>query len=98
MKTIFKTFKEFYETPADEMMYSEDVNEQPSTRYGGAPIASKADHKKMRDFTYHHVQNTQKDHPTIKRMFIKKFGSHNVKHFDKHVSALVDQYDPEAKK
>jgi len=89
MKTIFKTFKEFYETPAEEMMYSEDVNEQ---------IPSKADHKKMRDFTYHHVQNTQKDHPTIKKMFIKKFGSHNVKHFDKHVSALVDQYDPEAKK
>ena len=59
---------------------------------------SRADHKKMRDFTYHHVQNTEKDHPTIKRMFIKKFGSHNVKHFDRHVSALVDQYDPEAKK
>ena len=89
MKTIFKTFKEFYETPAEEMMYSEDVNEQ---------IPSKADHKKMRDFTYHHVQNTQKDHPTIKKMFVKKFGAHNVKHFDKHVSALVDQYDPEAKK
>tara|TARA_R100001480_G_scaffold100675_3_gene104480 strand:+ start:76 stop:345 length:270 start_codon:yes stop_codon:yes gene_type:complete len=89
MKTIFKSFKEFLETPPEEMMYSEDVNEQ---------IPSKADHKKMRDFTYHHVQNTQKDHPTIKRMFIKKFGSHNVKHFDKHVSALVDQYDPEAKK
>ena len=89
MKTIFKTFKEFYETPAEEMMYSEDVNEQ---------IPSKADHKKMRDFTYPHVQNTQKDHPTIKKMFVKKFGAHNVKHFDKHVSALVDQYDPEAKK
>ena len=59
---------------------------------------SRADHKKMRDFTYHHVQNTEKDHPTIKRMFIKKFGAHNVKHFDRHVSALVDQYDPEAKK
>ena len=27
-----------------------------------------ADHKKMRDFTYHHVQNTEKDHPTIKKM------------------------------
>jgi len=89
MKTIFKSFKEFYDTPPEEMMWNEDVNEQ---------IPSKADHKKMRDFTYHHVQNTEKDHPTIKRMFIKKFGSHNVKHFDKHVSALVDQYDPEAKK
>jgi len=31
-------------------------------------------------------------------MFIKKFGAHNVKHFDRHVSALLDQYDPEAKK
>ena len=81
MKTIFKSFKEFYDTPPEEMMYSEDVNEQ---------IPSKADHKKMRDFTYHHVQNTQKDHPTIKKMFVKKFGAHNVKHFDRHVSALVD--------
>jgi len=89
MKTIFKSFKEFYDTPPEEMMWNEDVNEQ---------IPSKADHKKMRDFTYHHVQNTQKDHPTIKKMFVKKFGAHNVKHFDKHVSALVDQYDPEAKK
>ena len=26
---------------------------------------SRADHKKMRDFTYHHVTNTDKDHPTI---------------------------------
>ena len=59
---------------------------------------SSADRKKMRDFTYHHVQNTEKDHPTIKKMFIKKFGAHNVKHFDRHVSALLDQYDPEAKK
>jgi len=89
MKTIFKSFKEFYDTPPEEMMWNEDVNEQ---------IPSKADHKKMRDFTYHHVQNTEKDHPTIKKMFVKKFGAHNVKHFDKHVSALVDQYDPEAKK
>ena len=31
-------------------------------------------------------------------MFIKKFGAHNVKHFDRHVSNLLDQYDPEAKK
>lgn len=59
---------------------------------------SKADHKKMRDFTYHHVTNTDKDHPTIKKMFVKKFGSHNLKHFDRHVSAIVDEYDPEAKK
>jgi len=59
---------------------------------------SKADHKKMRDFTYHHVTNTDKDHPTIKKMFVKKFGSHNLKHFDRHVSNIVDEYDPEAKK
>ncbi len=26
------------------------------------------DHKKMRDFTYHHVTNTDKDHPTIKKI------------------------------
>jgi hypothetical protein len=32
---------------------------------------SRADHKKMRDFTYHHVTNTDKDHPTIKKMFVK---------------------------
>jgi len=89
MKTVFKSFKEFLETPEEEMMYKHDIDEQ-------AP--SSADHKKMRDFTYHHVQNTEKDHPTIKRMFIKKFGAHNVKHFDKHVSNLLDQYDPEAKK
>ena len=56
------------------------------------------DHKKMRDFTYHHVVNTDKDHPTIKKMFVKKFGAHNLKHFDRHVSAIVDEYDPEAKK
>jgi hypothetical protein len=31
-------------------------------------------------------------------MFVKKFGSHNLKHFDRHVSAIVDEYDPEAKK
>ena len=30
-----------------------------------------ADHKKMRDFTYHHVQNTEKDHPTIKKCLLK---------------------------
>ena len=89
MKQNFKSFKEFLETPAEEMMYQHDIEEQ-------AP--SSADRKKMRDFTYHHVQNTEKDHPTIKKMFIKKFGAHNVKHFDRHVSALVDQYDPEAKK
>ena len=53
--------------------------------------------RKVKEFC-RDVQNTQKDHPTIKRMFIKKFGAHNVKHFDRHVSALVDQYDPEAKK
>ena len=89
MKQNFKSFKEFLETPVEEMMYQHDIEEQ-------AP--SSADRKKMRDFTYHHVQNTEKDHPTIKRMFIKKFGAHNVKHFDKHVSNLLDQYDPEAKK
>ena len=38
------------------------------------------------------------DHLMLVKKFVKKFGSHNVKHFDKHVSALVDQYDPEAKK
>ena len=59
---------------------------------------SRADHKKMRACTYHHVTNTDKDHPTIKKMFVKKFGSHNLKHFDSHVSAIVDEYDPEAKK
>ena len=59
---------------------------------------SKADHKKMRDFTYHHVTNTDKDHPTIKKMFVKKFGAQHLKHFNKHVSAIVDQYDPEAEK
>ena len=56
-----------------------------------------ADHKKMRDFTYHQVQNTEKDHPTIKKMFIKKFGAHNVKHFDRNVRNLFDQYHQEAK-
>ena len=86
MKTTFKTFKEFLDTPPEEMMYNHDLDEQ-------AP-----DHKKMRDFTYHHVTNTEKDHPTIKKMFIKKFGAQNLKHFNKHVSAIVDQYDPEAKK
>ena len=89
MKQNFKSFKEFLETPVEEMMYQHDIEEQAPTS---------ADHKKMRDFTYHHVQNTEKDHPTIKRMFIKKFGAHNVKHFDKHVSNLLDQSDPEAKK
>ena len=51
----------------------------------------------MIDFTYNNVTNTDKDHPTIKKMFIKKFGSHNLKHFDRHVSAIVDEYDPQAK-
>ena len=58
----------------------------------------RSDYKKMRDFTYHHVTNPDKDHPTIKKMFVKKFGAHNLKHFDRHVSAIVDEYDPEAKK
>ena len=56
------------------------------------------DHKKMRDFTYHHVTNTDKSHPEIKKQFIKRFGSQNLKHFDKHVSDLVDQYDPQKDK
>tara|TARA_A100000171_G_C2066992_1_gene112829 strand:+ start:269 stop:715 length:447 start_codon:yes stop_codon:yes gene_type:complete len=54
----------------------------------------KSDHKAMKDFTYHHVLNTTQSHPTIKKKFVKKFGSHNVKHFDNHVSDLIDQYDP----
>ena len=54
MKTTFKTFKEFLDTPPEEMMYNHDLDEQ-------AP--SSADRKKMRDFTYHHVQNTEKGSP-----------------------------------
>jgi hypothetical protein len=51
---------------------------------------TKADHKAMKDHVYHNVLNTNKTHDAIKKDFVKKFGSHNVKHFEKHVSDIVD--------
>ena len=101
-KTTFKSFQEFFDTPPEEMMYQEqrETIEKQSQEIADQKheIEEAPDHKKMRDFTYHHVLNTKDSHPNIKKKFVKKFGAHNVKHFDKHVSSIVDQYDPESKK
>lgn len=44
----------------------------------------------MRNFVYHAVLKTDKPHDEIKKSFVKKFGSQHIKHFEKHVSAIVD--------
>jgi len=53
------------------------------------PVA-KPTPKQMKDYVYHHVLNTDKPHDVVKKGFVTKFGSHNLKHFDKHVSSIVD--------
>jgi len=50
----------------------------------------KPDHDAMRDFVYHGMENTDKDHDTLKKEFVDKFGKHNVKHFNKHVSKFME--------
>lgn len=51
---------------------------------------SPAQDKKMRDHVYHNVLNTDKTHDQVKKEFVKKFGAHNVKHFERHVSNAMD--------
>ena len=44
----------------------------------------------MRGWVYRQVEDSNKAHSDIKKEFIKKFGSKNVKYFEQFVSDIVD--------
>lgn len=54
------------------------------------PTTNKGHINKMRDFVYDRLSNTTHTSDRVKKDFVKKFGAHNVKHHDAHVSSYLD--------
>ncbi len=54
------------------------------------PSTDKKHIGKMRDFVYDRLSNTNHTSTRVKKDFVKKFGTHNVKHHDDHVSSYLD--------